>query len=486
MSTMSAFGSSILSSMLKSRKPFLICHYRTFPAFLVLQCPSNASRKTLHLKSKPELHCTSPHLSTFCFCTHAFHTSCFLLQEAKSGIDDFTSPKNETPVSAAASTATPTTSNSQEKVVVKKSWKQTIVNELKHYYNGFRQLGIDTNIAARMVWRLLHGQQLTRRERRRLLRTCADLFRLVPFMVFVIVPFMEFLLPVFLKFFPEMLPSTFETESKKEEKQKKALAAKLEMAKFLQETIAEMARRNKAQTANEAQKFSTYVEQVRHTGEQPATKDIIRFSKLFEDELTLEHLERPQLVALCKLLELQAIGTNNLLRFQLLMKLRSIKADDEMIAKEGVAAMSVMELQAACRSRGMRSLGLTEDQLREQLTQWVDLHLKENVPPSLLLLSRAMYLTDIKAKPPIIPPVPNIQTAAPAATNKEAPTNEKILTPTTETLKDPAEVIHGIKGERLEDQTAEIISSKSAKAAELATCKGSADAQKSQASANGI
>lgn len=48
-----------------------------------------------------------------------------------------------------------------------------------------------------------------------LLRTCADLFRLVPFLVFVIVPFMELLLPVFLKLFPEMLPSTFETESKK-------------------------------------------------------------------------------------------------------------------------------------------------------------------------------------------------------------------------------------------------------------------------------
>ena len=68
---------------------------------------------------------------------------------------------------------------------------------------------------------------------------------------------------------------------------------------------------------------------VRHTGEQPSTKDIVKFSKLFEDELTLEHLERPQLVALCKLLELQPIGTNNLLRFQLMMQLRNIKADDE-------------------------------------------------------------------------------------------------------------------------------------------------------------
>lgn len=75
--------------------------------------------------------------------------------------------------------------------------------------------------------------------------------------------------------------------------------------------------------------------QVRGTGEQPATKDIVRFSKLFEDELTLEHLERPQLVALCKLLELQPIGTNNLLRFQLMMQLRTIKSDDEVRRESG-------------------------------------------------------------------------------------------------------------------------------------------------------
>lgn len=47
------------------------------------------------------------------------------------------------------------------------------------------------------------------------LRTCADVFRLLPFLVFIIVPFMEFLLPVALKLFPNMLPSTFETQSKK-------------------------------------------------------------------------------------------------------------------------------------------------------------------------------------------------------------------------------------------------------------------------------
>lgn len=69
--------------------------------------------------------------------------------------------------------------------------------------------------------------------------------------------------------------------------------------------------------------------QIRETGERPSNEEILRFSKLFEDELTLDNLTRPQLVALCKLLELQSIGTNNFLRFQLIMKLRSIKADDK-------------------------------------------------------------------------------------------------------------------------------------------------------------
>ncbi|NWI30652.1 LETM1 protein, partial [Sula dactylatra] len=73
------------------------------------------------------------------------------------------------------------------------------------------------------------------------LRICADLFRLVPFLVFLVVPFMEFLLPVALKLFPNMLPSTFETKSKKEERLKKELRVKLELAKFLQDTIEEMA-----------------------------------------------------------------------------------------------------------------------------------------------------------------------------------------------------------------------------------------------------
>ncbi|XP_042668506.1 mitochondrial proton/calcium exchanger protein [Centrocercus urophasianus] len=278
--------------------------------------------------------------------------------------------------------------------VVKKSIGQRIVDELKHYYHGFRLLWIDTKIAARMLWRILHGNTLSRRERRQFLRICADLFRLVPFLVFLVVPFMEFLLPVALKLFPNMLPSTFETKSKKEERLKKQLRVKLELAKFLQDTIEEMALKNKAAKGNVTKDFSTFFQKIRETGERPSNEEILRFSKLFEDELTLDNLTRPQLVALCKLLELQSIGTNNFLRFQLTMRLRSIKADDKMISEEGVDTLTVKELQAACRARGMRALGVTEERLKEQLKQWLDLHLNQEIPTSLLILSRAMYLPD--------------------------------------------------------------------------------------------
>ncbi|MGH0156828.1 UNVERIFIED_CONTAM: hypothetical protein FKN15_047726 [Acipenser sinensis] len=179
-----------------------------------------------------------------------------------------------------------------------------------------------------------------------------------------------------------------------EERLKKELRVKLEMAKFLQDTIEEIALRNKAAKGDVTEEFSTFFQKIRNSGERPSNEEIMRFSKLFEDELTLDNLTRPQLVALCKLLELQSIGTNNFLRFQIIMKLRAIRADDKLISEEGVDSLNVNEVQSACRVRGMRALGVTEERLREQLKQWLELHLNQQIPTSLLLLSRAMYLPD--------------------------------------------------------------------------------------------
>lgn len=55
----------------------------------------------------------------------------------------------------------------------------------------------------------------------------------------------------------------------------------------------------------------------------------MKFSKLFEDQITLDTLSRPLLLALCRVLEIPAIGTMALLRFQLRMRLRNLVADDQ-------------------------------------------------------------------------------------------------------------------------------------------------------------
>lgn len=280
------------------------------------------------------------------------------------------------------------------KVVVKKSIKQKIWDEVLHYYHGFRLLFIDINVARKLLGKVLSGKTLTRREYMLLIRTTGDVFRLVPFSVFIIVPFMELLLPVFIKFFPGMLPSTFETAKDMEDKARKNLKVKLEMAKFLQKTLDEMDVTSKDHKSEEAKEFIEFFNKLRTAGERATPEEIMKFSRLFEDEITLDSLSHQQLSAICKVLEVPSLGTNNLLRFQLRMKLRNLAADDRMIQKEGVDSLTLGELQAASRARGMRSYGLSLDQLKHQLLEWINLSLNEKVPPSLLLLSRAMLLPE--------------------------------------------------------------------------------------------
>lgn len=100
---------------------------------------------------------TSSFIRPDCVSARPVHSSCAWLQEVKDTVE----PAKDCSVPSASGTQSP------PPAVPKKSLGQRVLDELKHYYHGFRLLGIDTNVAGRMVWRLLHGQQLTRRDRRR-------------------------------------------------------------------------------------------------------------------------------------------------------------------------------------------------------------------------------------------------------------------------------------------------------------------------------
>uniref|UniRef100_A0A1I7ZY59 Mitochondrial proton/calcium exchanger protein n=1 Tax=Steinernema glaseri TaxID=37863 RepID=A0A1I7ZY59_9BILA len=286
---------------------------------------------------------------------------------------------------------------SPAKTDVKPALSVRVINELKHYYHGFRLLALEMKLSAKYLWRVARGATLTRRERQQLIRTVSDLFRLVPFSIFIIVPFMELALPIFIKLFPNMLPSTFQEASKEEEKIRKQVLVRVEMAKFLQSTIEEIAlqRKTNKQGGSKAVEFTDFMKRLRSEGGYASNEDLFKYTQLFEDELTLDNLSMSQLRALCRVLLIQPLGTPEILRFQLKLKLRELKADDKQIVAEGgVDNLTSVDLQHAVRARGMRALGVSEERLRTQLRQWLELSLSDKVPPSLLLLSRILYLPE--------------------------------------------------------------------------------------------
>ncbi|KAJ6496598.1 LETM1-like protein-domain-containing protein [Mycena vitilis] len=268
-------------------------------------------------------------------------------------------------------------------------WKK-VKHEAAHYWHGSKLLVSEVRISGRLQWKILHGEALTRRERRQLKRTTQDLLRLVPFAVFIVVPFMELLLPVALKLFPNMLPSTFEDKYAAEEKQRKLLRVRLDMAKFLQETLRESGLKANAHIVG-SDAFKEFFRKVRSTGESPSAADVISVAKLFDDDLTLDNLSRPQLVSMSRYMGLNAFGTDNFLRGAIRSRLLDLRRDDQAIDSEGVDELSTSELQNACQSRGIRTGGVSPARLREELTTWIQLHLHNRVSGVLLVLGRAFH-----------------------------------------------------------------------------------------------
>lgn len=225
---------------------------------------------------------------------------------------------------AKSGTGTVATVAEKKPPLLKRIWQEFV-----HYYHGFRLLFIDINISRKLIWRVMNGKSLSRREHKQLVRTVGDVFRLLPFSVFIIVPFMELLLPVAIKLFPGMLPSTFQTVTERNDKLKQSLKVRLEMAKFLQTTLDDMSVQSKDKNAVGAKEFTNFFRKIRTTGEEATTEEILKFSKLFEDEITLDSLSRQQLTALCRVLGINTVGMTTLLRFQIRMRLRSLIADDK-------------------------------------------------------------------------------------------------------------------------------------------------------------
>ena len=273
----------------------------------------------------------------------------------------------------------------------KMSLMQKIKHEIHHYWDGTKLLATEVKISTKLALKMAAGYELSRRENRQLQRTVQDLGRLVPFSVFVIVPFAELLLPVALKLFPNLLPSTYEGQVSKDKKAKDLRTTRKEVSSFLRDTLKETGLPVSAVNARK-EEFTEFFKKVRASGESPSQADVIKVCKIFKDDLTLDNLSRPQLVGMTKYMNLNAFGTDMMLRYQIRHRMRQIKRDDRAISFEGVESLSVPELQMASASRGLRTHGMSPGRLRDDLQMWLDLRLKYGIPSTLLVLSNAfMY-----------------------------------------------------------------------------------------------
>lgn len=270
-----------------------------------------------------------------------------------------------------------------------------VKREAHHYWDGTKLLATEVRISTKLALKMAAGYELSRRENRQLQRTVQDLGRLVPFSVFVIVPFAELLLPVALRLFPNLLPSTYEGQTSKDKKANHLRTTRKEVSNFLRETLKETGLPVSAVNAQK-EEFTEFFRKVRATGESPTHADVVKVCQIFKDDLTLDNLSRPQLVGMTKYMNLNAFGTDMMLRYAIRHRMRQIKRDDRAISDEGVDSLSVPELQMACASRGLRTHGMSPGRLRDDLQMWLDLRLKYGVPSTLLVLSNAFMYTQGK------------------------------------------------------------------------------------------
>eukprot|EP01060_Flectonema_neradi_P013577 TRINITY_DN2033_c0_g3_i1.p1 TRINITY_DN2033_c0_g3~~TRINITY_DN2033_c0_g3_i1.p1 ORF type:complete len:578 (+),score=156.15 TRINITY_DN2033_c0_g3_i1:56-1789(+) len=276
-----------------------------------------------------------------------------------------------------------------------KEWMQDTKD---HYVGGTKELWKNIKLSKAYAKKGLQGHELTRRERRMMSRTLGDVFRVVPFSMFIIIPFMEFLLPVALKIFPNMMPSTYDDPKRDDEKYQKRLAAQVELTKFLQGTLSEMSvqiqKNNKnADMVEQAKNLENFMLSLREGKNTSGLtyEQIKELLPLFNSDLGLAQMRRPQLVAMCKLLETPflSLSSEESLRIGIRMHLRRLKRDDALIEKEGISSLTDKEVIQACK---MRAIRVHDDVrgLREELRSWIVLSRQPGVSNSLLVLSRVL------------------------------------------------------------------------------------------------
>mmetsp|Transcript_68292 Transcript_68292/g.79504 ORF Transcript_68292/g.79504 Transcript_68292/m.79504 type:complete len:490 (-) Transcript_68292:130-1599(-) len=252
---------------------------------------------------------------------------------------------------------------------------------VRHLYHGFRLFFLNTSLAWKYSQQMRNGVALTRRERQLLESATMDLLRLVPFSFFIIVPFAELLLPITLKMFPDLIPSTFETEA---QGRNKAYQSAMQ-------TLLARQRKTEYMTSTMLAIATDHIDILRRVavGDSLDRKQIKSIAHLFarDGPLGINQLPPHILICLSRTTGVykgwHAVTPQRFLvpqlRRALVQHYTKLKRDDFLLAEEGLDGLTEEELRKANQVRGMR-WAESKETLRVQLEWWVSLAKDPRVP----------------------------------------------------------------------------------------------------------
>lgn len=121
-------------------------------------------------------------------------------------------------------------------------------------------------------------------------------------------------------------------------------------------------------------------------------------------EVPLETLSVAQLKALRLAVGGRAFTIDFWPKFYLIRKMRAhfahIAKDDALLLREGVASLSKLDLEEACMERGLHIRDLSEPQLRQQLSEWLDIaRYKPRLAKALFVHAHSVLYTNLTLEP---------------------------------------------------------------------------------------
>jgi len=283
----------------------------------------------------------------------------------------------------------------------KNDMKEALVHMVKWVGTGLRLFRKNCGAAFYLTKKAAKGYRLSIRERKLLVKTTADCLKIIPFSFFIIVPAAEVLLPFALRLFPNMLPSTFNEVKYDSSTLARKYKAKKGMAEFWQQVVSERAeaimKDDEHQYHNRAAELQAFQEKLIEGKAFPSIKEVLRFSNLFKEELTIDSMTPKQLKAMSQMLGLRSFTLTMHTQLQLRHHITNLRREDREMLWEGLEHMKRHELLESCQKRAIRCHDTTDDEMRRDLARWLECSANRKIPTTLLLWIQSFYLSGCEA-----------------------------------------------------------------------------------------